>query len=174
VAKYLESFMFKLYHAIVMLYDFSREARGFAENASRAAQHEDPIVAANLRRYCRRILGVVIAAMLTGYVVVPIAAVLVAVSFFNVKPPDALARFCVGLLLFIPVSLLHLFVGVAAGCLMVPAEFMKSQAGTIWLDLIGTTSLGGAKLVCILVVLAGIVMMVGQATLLIGMAPIIR
>ncbi len=155
---------------VIWLHKFGRETRGFVSAANDAADHEDAARAAGLRRAYRRIVRIVVATLAFGCVVLPLAVPWAGVLWYGNQVEGVASRAFRGFLLSMLVSLLYLFAGVALGCLLAPADFLRSPAGATWMKLIGTKSVRGARVVCGVVAAVGLGVMGGVAALIISMA----
>ncbi|MBI1325608.1 hypothetical protein GC170_20790 [bacterium] len=149
----------------------SRDTHAFIKGAGQATMHEDPEVAESLRRTFRQIIRTVIATLIFGVLVVPILTLAIGVIFYGITQEDAATRLFVGIGFSLVLSILYLFVGVSLGCLLAPPEFFRSQAGEKWIELIGTSDMVAARIICGLVVVIGGFVMFGVAAFLMTMAP---
>lgn len=170
----MDSFIVSLFRLVRVIYAMSRMSRdthAFIKGASQAAVHEDPEVAESLRRTYRQIIRTVIATVIFGVLVVPILTLSIGVISYGITQEDAAGRLLVGIVFSLVLSILYLFVGVSLGCLLAPPEFFRSQAGEKWIELIGTSDMVAARIICGLVVVIGGGVMFGVAAFLIAMAP---
>jgi len=170
----VDNFIVGLFRLVRVIYAMSQMSRGtheFIKGAGQATVHEDPEVAESLRRRYRRIIRTVIATVIFGVLVVPILTLAIGVISYGISQEDAATRLFVGIVLSLCLSILYLFVGVSFGCLLAPPEFFRSQAGEKWIELIGTSNMIAARIICGLVVAIGGLVMFGMAVFLIAMAP---
>ena len=116
----------------------------------------------------------VAATVIAGCVVVPCVAPWIGVMFYGIRADDAASRMLLGVIFSIVPGILYLFAGVSLGCLLAPSDFLQSEAGAKWMELIGTSSTVVARIVCGLVVAAGCGLMFAVAAFLIHMAPTTR
>jgi hypothetical protein len=155
-------YVLKLIRLVKSMDQFSRESQEFVQAASQSLGHQDAEYATSLRRTYGRIVRLTQGTVLFGCLAVPGVAPWLAVWFHGGKADAAALAVLQGVVIsLIGPSLLYLFAGVALGCLVAPSDFLLSPAGVKWMELIGTKNVTGARLVCVLVVLAGSAVMVG-------------
>lgn len=166
--------IYRLVQLVIHLYEFSQQTHGFVQDTSRATEHEDAERAAVLRRIYQQIVRVVVATLIVGCVAVPCAAPWVGAALYGIKADDAAYRMLLGVIVSLGPAILYMFTGVSLGCLLAPSTFLQSPAGAKWMELIGTTNMVAARVVCGLVVVAGGSVMLSVAAFLISMAPTTR
>jgi hypothetical protein len=156
--------MGKFLRYLRLLHHLSREANVFLDESEQLLAHQDEEEAERLRGYYRRILVLAWTfPILYGFIipiVVPFAA------FVAKRSEDytgAGVATLIVLMFSMGTSLFYIFAGVAAGCLFTPQEFFDSAVGQKWLELIGTKSPTGARVVCAITVLAALAIALGLA-----------
>lgn len=156
--------MGKFLRYLRLLYQLSREANVFLDESEKLLAQQDEDKAERLRGYCRRILVLAWTFPIIYGFILPIV---VPMSAFAAKRSGdytgAGVATLIGLMFSLGTSLFYIFGGIAAGCLFTPQEFFDSTVGQKWLELIGTKSSTGARVVCSITVFAVLVIALGLA-----------
>jgi hypothetical protein len=150
--------VFKLIFELIRL---SGKAKVFLGDSERLLRKHDPHDVTPLRLHYRRILNCTFGFWICGLIPAFLTPA-IAQQLGEFKGPMVVevATF-LGLLFALPLSLYYLFAGIALGCLFAPDEFMRSPVGAKWLQLIGTTNLRVARVVCFIAVVTALAIIGG-------------
>lgn len=156
--------MGKFLRYLRLLHQLSREANVFLNESEKLLAKQDEEEAERLRGYYRRILVLAWTfPILYGFIIPIVVPLAVYAAKRSGDYTGAGVATLIGLIFSLATSLFYIFGGVAAGCLFTPQEFFDSAVGQKWLELIGTKSPTGARVVCTITVVAGLVIALGLA-----------
>lgn len=161
--------IFKLIHLMFQLYDASIHTREFLQEASSATEHQDSDAARSYRQTYRGIIRIVIVTLIMGCIVVPLILPWAAYLWQSFGWEDVACRIVIGLIIAVPGLFVYAFAAVSLGCLLAPSSFLLGPAGKRWMQLIGTTSLSTARVVCVIWIVFGFGVMIGAAILMVRM-----
>jgi hypothetical protein len=153
--------VFKLIFIIRELIRLSGKAKVFLGDQEKLLKKHDPHNVDALRLHYHRILNCTFGFWICGLSPAFLTPA-IAKQLGEFKGPIVVqvATF-LGLLFALPLSLYYLFAGIALGCLLAPDEFMRSPVGAKWLELIGTTNLRFARVVCFIAVVTALAIIGG-------------
>ncbi len=153
--------LWHLWHLIHALIRFSRETKLFLSESECLIANDESCNPDSLRRTCRGILTLAVLYPVVCGVIAPMSVIAIACSQREYGGPAVLMAIFLGFCFSLIAAIFYLFAGVAFGCLLAPNDFMKSPVGKQWLTLIGTKNITAARVVCLVMVLATLLIMTG-------------